>query len=134
MTDIKLTASGSCLCGGVKYEIYGPLRDVNNCHCSMCRRTHGNIAAYTLAKKQDLKIVTEKELKWYSSSEGIRRGFCGNCGGSIFWERTSSEHIGISAGTLDMPTGLKTANHIFVEDASDYYEINDDVPKHSRWA
>jgi hypothetical protein len=28
---------GSCLCGGVKFEIIGPLMRVLNCHCSKCR-------------------------------------------------------------------------------------------------
>lgn len=35
----------------------------------------------------------------------------------------------IMAGTLDGPTGLKTAAHIFVGDAGDYYEIDDDLPR-----
>ncbi|MFT6138608.1 MAG: hypothetical protein ACJAUJ_001703, partial [Salibacteraceae bacterium] len=30
--------TGSCLCGGIQYEISGPLTDVLNCHCSMCRK------------------------------------------------------------------------------------------------
>ncbi|MBA2377828.1 MAG: hypothetical protein H0V75_17185 [Rubrobacter sp.] len=32
----------------------------------------------------------------------------------------------IMAGTMDSPTGLETVAHIFVADASDYYEIPDD--------
>jgi hypothetical protein len=33
------------------------------------------------------------------------------------------------AGTLDAPTGLHTAAHIFAGDAGDYYEIADDLPR-----
>ena len=32
---------GSCLCGGVRYEITGPLSGALNCHCSMCRKAQG---------------------------------------------------------------------------------------------
>jgi hypothetical protein len=32
---------GSCLCGGVRYEISGALSKALNCHCSMCRKAHG---------------------------------------------------------------------------------------------
>jgi len=39
-------ATGGCLCGAVRYEVLGPLRDVVLCHCSHCRRTHGHVAAY----------------------------------------------------------------------------------------
>ena len=31
---------GSCLCGGVKFEITGPLSSPLNCHCSLCRKQH----------------------------------------------------------------------------------------------
>jgi len=33
---------GSCLCGGVKYEIDGGLGAVTNCHCSLCRKMSGS--------------------------------------------------------------------------------------------
>ncbi len=33
--------AGACLCGAVRYEINGQLRDAGNCHCSMCRKAHG---------------------------------------------------------------------------------------------
>ena len=33
----------------------------------------------------------------------------------------------ITAGTLDLPTGLRIDSHIFTADKSDYYEITDDV-------
>ena len=36
------------------------------------------------------------------------------------------------AGTLDRPTGLEAKNHIFVEEASDYYVIGDGLPQHAQ--
>ena len=32
------------------------------------------------------------------------------------------------AGTLDQPTGLALAMHVFVDDAGDYYRIADGLP------
>src|SRR5260370_446696 len=37
---------GSCLCGGVKYEITGPLLRTGNCHCSNCRKALGALSAF----------------------------------------------------------------------------------------
>ena len=34
--------TGSCLCGGVRYEIDGELGAVTNCHCSLCRKMSGS--------------------------------------------------------------------------------------------
>ena len=126
------TYTGGCLCGGVRYEVDGPLRDVVECHCAMCRRTHGHVAAYTAAPKRCLRLIESRALKWYASSGFARRGFCTECGGSLFWERPAGELVSIAAGTLDAPTDLRTTLQIFVEDAGDYYTVRPDIPQRAR--
>jgi hypothetical protein len=121
--------TGGCLCGGVRYRVAGRLRPVVDCHCGQCRRTHGHFAAYATAAKPALELVEASGLRWYGSSPGVRRGFCGTCGASVFWERVEGPEISIAAGTLDAPTGLATVGHIFVADAGDYYAITDDLPR-----
>mgnify|MGYP000700582196 CR=1 FL=1 len=39
------------------------------------------------------------------------------------------ENLAIFAGTLDAPTGLHLAGHIYCSGKGDYYEIADDLPK-----
>ena len=121
-------AEGGCLCGAVRYRVEGPLRDVIFCHCSRCRRTHGHFAAYTACVREDLEIVEPRGLRWYES-EGRRRGFCGECGASIFWERPERPTVSIAAGTLEQPTGLVPSHHVFAADAADYYEIADGLER-----
>ena len=41
------------------------------------------------------------------------------------------DYIAVAAGTLDPPTGLKTALQIHVAHAGDYYTIRNDVPQRS---
>jgi hypothetical protein len=119
------THSGGCLCGGVQYVVTGPLRDVVNCHCGQCRRTHGHFAGYTEAPLSDFKLNSSDSLKWYQSSPQARRGFCSTCGASLFWVPEGEDHVAIAAGTLDQPTGLRTVAHTYVADAGDYYTIAD---------
>ncbi len=114
-------ASGGCLCGAVRYQVNGALRDVIFCHCSRCRRTHGHFSAYTACARDDLELIEQRSLRWYELDER-RRGFCSECGASLFWVREGSPTISIAAGTLDEPTGLSPGEHIFVADAGDYYE------------
>ena len=118
-------AAGGCLCGAVRYEIRGPLRDVVNCHCGQCRRTHGNVAAYTEAARADLVLTEDRGLKWYRSSKEGRGGFCGDCGASLFWERLGVDRVSVAAGGIDAPSGLTTVRHIFTAHKGDYYEIAD---------
>lgn len=125
-------ATGRCLCGAVRYKVEGPLRDVLECHCSMCRRIHGHIGAYSAAPKTSLALVDDSGLKWFRSSDKARRGFCGTCGSTLFWDPLHKDYIAIAAGTLDRPTGLRTVLQIHVADAGDYYTVRDDIPQRSR--
>jgi len=124
---------GRCLCGAVIFKLYGKLRPVINCHCGQCRHTHGHYAAYTAVEKKSLKFVNENGLKWFSSSKEARRGFCQECGASLFFERHEGNKISIAAGMLNFTEGLKTVEHIYFDEKPEYYEINDDLPKHFQY-
>jgi hypothetical protein len=68
---------GSCLCGGVKFDIIGPLMRVLNCDCSKCRKQHG--AAFRSRARiriEEFKWLQGEELvRFYQSSPGFYRGF-----------------------------------------------------------
>ena len=119
-------AEGGCLCGAVRYATPGPLRPVVACHCSQCRRTSGFHVAATSAPREGVRI--EGEVTWFASSDEARRGFCGVCGSNLFWDGGGSS-LAIMAGTLDGPTGLAVAGHIFVADRGGRYEIADGLPQ-----
>ncbi len=123
--------NGGCLCGDVRYQIHGSRRDIVDCHCENCRRTHGHVAAYTAVNKEDLTLVSQLSLKWYhDSSPDTYRGFCSRCGASLFWDsRSGNNRISISAGSLDTGHGLKTIGHVYVAEAGEYYQISDDLPQ-----
>ena len=127
------THTGGCLCGGVRYRIRGALRGVIACHCTQCRKTSGHHVAMTNVRSVNLSLTSSDTLSWYRSSEAAERGFCRVCGGNLFWRLTGSDAISITAGTLDTPTNLTLTEHIFVADKSDYYQINDDLPKKNQW-
>lgn len=122
----KSVHTGSCLCGGVRYTVTGPLRDVVNCHCSLCRKFHGHYGAYTAALRENVIIKNENNLlTWYRSINNLaRRGFCVICGSSLFWDLEDVPTLSIAVGTLDQPTGLCTTTHIYTVDKGDYYELS----------
>ena len=115
-------ATGHCLCGAIEIEIRGKLRDVVVCHCGQCRRSHGALGVYTLAPSERYKIKGDRNLAWFESSPGIRRGFCRVCGSKLFWERIGSGQLDVTMGSIDPPSGLKIVKHIHLEDAGDYYD------------
>ena len=125
--------SASCLCKGVNISIRGEFRPVINCHCIQCTKTHGNFAAYTSVLEENIFFKSKKTLKWFKSSTKARRGFCNNCGASIFFKRSGSKSVSISAGLFKNPTKLKTISHIYIQNKRDYYKISDNLPKFKKY-
>ncbi len=129
MNETLQKRTGSCLCGAVAFAITGEMRDIVACHCGQCQRTHGHFAAYSNCASDDLTFTEKRGLKWYRSSEKAQRGFCGECGASLFWQNISKEEISVAAGSLDDTKDLKLIAHIFCDDIPDYYSLQDDRPK-----
>ncbi len=121
--------TGTCLCGAVRYKVLGPLRDVVNCHCSLCLKFHGHYGAYTAALRENVFIKNENNLlAWYREMNNhARRGFCVVCGSSLFWDSEEAPTLSIAAGTLDQPTGLHSTTHIYIEDKGDYYDLSENL-------
>jgi len=130
----NIVATGGCLCGAIRFEIHGALMDVVNCHCSKCRRFHGHVGAYTITDRENLILVRSDTLKWFRSTTdetpNVYRGFCKQCGSSLFWDPRDKPRISIAASSLDGPTALKTIAHVWVSQMGDYYKITDDLPQY----
>ncbi len=125
---------GGCLCGGVRFRITGPRRNIVCCHCENCRRTHGHFAAYTALRRADLEMLAESTLTWYHDRcPGTHRGFCSRCGASLFWDANDGQgKLSVAAGSLDDSGELETVGHIFVSEAGCYYRIDDGLPRFER--
>ena len=125
-------AKGSCLCGAVTFEVAGPLPGPDGCHCTQCRKHSGHYFASTDVPRTALAVSGEENVRWYRSSERVRRGFCGTCGSSLFWDPIGKDKIAIAMGAFDGPTGTRLAMHIFVADKGDYYDLADGLPQHAQ--
>lgn len=126
-----MTIQGGCLCGGMRYQISGPLTEVGNCHCSMCRRFHG--AAFTTRAR-----VGAAHFRWlsgqdllaiYESSPGVCWAFCRVCGSSLGIP-AEGKLSDIALGSLDSDPGVRPAEHVFVGSKAPWFEITDLLPQH----
>ncbi len=124
---------GSCECGSVTYELHGELRQVHACHCTQCRKISGHFWAATSVAEEKLIITHDIGLKWYKSSDFAKRGFCKQCGSSLFYKLDEKEYVAVAPGSLDGPTGLTTVKHIFVKDKGDYYDLDDNCEQLETW-
>lgn len=123
-------AHGQCLCGGIQYAVRGELRDVLDCHCERCRRFTGHHMAATSARVDDVSIQdADSLLRWFFPVPEAGYAFCSRCGSSLFWQSVAEPtRRSICAGTLDMPTGLRTTEAWWTSQAGDYY-TRPDLPE-----
>jgi len=129
----KLSLKASCLCGGIKLRTQGYHRNVQNCHCIQCMKTHGHYAAYTNVEERNIKFLKKRTLKWFKSSKRAKRGFCNKCGASLFFKIIGAKTISIAAGLFNRPVKLKTTMNIFVKGKSDYYKLDSCMPKFNKY-
>ena len=130
----KLTLKANCLCSNIQLRTHGYHRDVQNCHCIQCMKTHGHHAAYTCVEEQNIKFIKKRTLKWFRSSKRAKRGFCSKCGASIFFKVIGAKNISIAAGMFNRPIKLKTIVNIFTKGKLDYYKLDRHIPKFKRYS
>src|SRR5262245_56640111 len=127
--------SGRCICGAVAFEVTGPLRDVVQCHCTECRRWAGHAWAASEAMEKVRGFAGAGGVRWCGRPKrgwDARRGFCAECGSSLFWQVPGSDDVSIAAGCLDATTGVRTTHQVWVQSAGDYYDLDESIPSHQQ--
>jgi hypothetical protein len=73
---------------------------------------------------------SDRALKWFRSSEYGERGFCSDCGSSLFWRAPGDGNdVAISVSTLDDGHGIEIMEHIWIDDKPDWYDFADNTPR-----
>ena len=121
--------TGGCQCGAIRYRA-GVIRDAYWCHCRMCQRATGNVAAaFVNVAKDDLRWETG-EPAWHMSSPFGRRGFCAACGTPLSFDYLDSPRIDLTVGSLDEPAMVQpNAPHFGVESRVPGWIAPDSLPE-----
>lgn len=130
------TVRGSCLCGGVRFEVTAPFLRWTNCHCALCRKHSGTFGSMTLrAPREGFRLLAGEELlRVYGPGDGHAvKVFCSTCGSSLFggaWP--DGDEISIRAGALDDEPGIRPGRHAFVDSRAPWDELPDDgLPRYA---
>jgi hypothetical protein len=128
---------GSCLCGGVQYEVNGPAVNFAFDPCSRCRKASGSaFMAELICKTADFRwIAGESLVRKYECAvrempPGYSRVFCSVCGCNV--PDVHAERVYIPAGSLDDDPGMRPEAHIFAGYKAPWFEIADKLPQFRR--
>ena len=117
--DVK-TVTGHCLCGSVSYTAQAKTAGAGPCHCESCRRWSGGI--YLAAEATGpVTFQGEENITRYKSSDWAERGFCKNCGSSLFYRLVEQDMYILATGAFDDQSALAMTHQIFIEEKPDWY-------------
>ncbi|MCO4781737.1 MAG: GFA family protein [Candidatus Cloacimonetes bacterium] len=121
--------NGSCLCKAVIFTIDSPLSQIDACHCIECRKHSGHYFVSADISKSSINIEGTSNIKWFQSSNKVKRGFCKHCGSSLFWEPIHHDWTAVAMGSIDSPNQASIDKHIYVSEKGDYYDLCDGLPQ-----
>ena len=122
--------TGGCQCGRVRYEVELASDDAYWCHCRMCQKATGGIAAAFVEVKAD-QIRWLSEPDWYDSSPIARRPFCSHCGTPLgFAFRDGGGGFDLTVGSFDDPSGFRPVAHAGAEGIHEAWLDTRDLLRH----
>jgi len=120
---------GSCLCGGVQFEVDAEPSPLRFCHCTTCKRLSGGVGTANVGVPTDaVRIVAGADLvRTFQPEEGSAKTFCSVCGTNLFgsgWP--SSERTSIRVPTLGPDFEPEPGAHIYVRSVAPWESLPDD--------
>jgi len=134
---MSIKHQGSCLCGGISFNIHGPLAPIQVCHCSQCRQAQGGPVATNIpVEASAFEFLQGQELlQHYESSPGKIRAFCKVCGSPLYSKRDSLPGVlRIRAGLLQEPITSHLAFHAFINSKAGWWPIVPGAPEYPEGA
>ena len=120
---------GSCLCGGVKFEVAEPLEHLRYCHCESCKKLSGGVGTVNARVPQGAIRILEGEdlLQTFQPAEGSTKTFCLSCGSNLFgggWPDAPVASVRLSA--IDDAFDERPQAHGFVRSVAHWETLPDD--------
>ncbi|GAB3023854.1 GFA family protein [Oleiagrimonas citrea] len=122
---------GHCLCGAVAYVARSEPVNPHYCHCDACRRSAGAPVVAWVNFAERHFAWEGAEPKWFASSPGMRRGFCGRCGSTLCTIEDDG-YACVAIGSLDYPEAVAPQYDIYVQHTLPWLKQDDGLRREER--
>lgn len=126
------SASGNCLCGAIEFVATLPSRWIAHCHCTMCRKNAGSAFVTWVGLEEHQCRIDDPQhlLQWYQSSAEGQRGFCKQCGSTLFFKSSRwPDEIHITLSNFQTPLDKTPQVHAFWDTHVDWLNFDDELPR-----
>lgn len=124
------TAGGQCLCGKVRFSINLPSKWVAHCHCTRCQRAHGAAFVTWVGVDEPQATITDSgnTLRWFRAVNG-QRGFCAECGSSLFFRGSSwPGELHLARALFTDPLDREPQMHAYYDTHVSWVNLQDNLP------
>lgn len=125
--------TGHCLCGAVRFRVRGLAKRAGHCHCESCRRaTSSPVTTFFTAARANTDLDGDS-LRFFASSPGVERGFCGTCGSPMSYATDARPaEIDLYVASLDAGLSVPIEEHDHWGERVGWLTIIDDLPKREK--
>ncbi|MDH5408814.1 MAG: GFA family protein [Gammaproteobacteria bacterium] len=123
---------GGCLCGAVRFQISGEIRNIIYCHCSQCRKAQGSAFATNGIVEADKFVFQsgEEALTGYESTPGQTKYFCQHCGSPIISRQAAKpDQVRVRLGTVESAISERPMAHIFTASKANWEVLCGELPQ-----
>lgn len=115
---------GRCLCGAVKFTVNKMNKEVDACHCGMCRRWGGG-PLMVVDCGSDIIFEGEENITVYDSSDWAERGFCKKCGSHLFYrlKEVTDHQVQVPVGLFDEQDDYHFGMQVYIDQKPAYYDF-----------
>lgn len=113
-----------CLCESVRFDGQLVNDSIQACHCQQCQRWTGGGPLFVVRVK-DMRIEGSENIATFHASEHGERGFCKNCGTTLYWTMRGKPPAFLPVGLLEDQSGLSVKEEIFVDHRPGWLPIFD---------
>jgi hypothetical protein len=130
---MRVSFTGGCTCGAIRYECAANPIFSWNCHCRDCQRASGSAFCPVLyVEKAALSITGESKYYDVRAESGnlVSRGFCPDCGSPVFIQAELVPSLqGLWAASLDDPSQFQPSVQVWCGSAQPWDSLQSTLPK-----
>ena len=126
-----LPTTGHCLCNAITFAYDAPVNWCAHCHCESCRRQTASPFTTFVSVPTERFAWTKGTPAIFSSSPGVTRSFCRDCGTPLAYENDAYPgEIHLYLATLDADATLPSpGRHDFWAERVPWVTVDDRLPK-----
>ncbi|MBA4046948.1 MAG: aldehyde-activating protein [Sphingomonas sp.] len=122
------TVTGGCQCGRIRYSARIEVRQAYLCHCRMCQRATGGVAAAFFGVEK-ASVSWSNAPDFFASSAIAERPFCATCGTPLGFAYPDASKMDLTVGSLDGPAGFVPISHFGAETINEAWLDTSALPR-----